>query len=484
MKRSTVYWILALFLFPVLLAFSRTPVAWLDETMNLDPAVQWHLHGAFVSKVWPNQGTGQLFLAYLPLVELFHIANLAWLPKTLAAIRLPFLFCFIAGLWAWLRLLEHWKLKPVWLLLLIGLLACDRAVFEILRSGRSETLELAILAGTLLAVFKHRMSVAAILTGLLWIAHPKLWALTGLLSLFILSKSGGLKNKLFVCAWIAAPAFLWMAWLGFPLNELHSQLLGQSAGHGADGNVFSRIWQHMWHRFMPYYAGQPWVPLLHLLTWWPAWKLMRSGGWHVKALPGLLWMGQDLFWMFILAPHYRYLPPHQLLMYSVWAIWIAEKEWDFPVSMRRVVLAVVPLLLFPWASRLAFAFLQWEARDPQAVINWLHRSLPVNGKTLLIGHSIGHYHLWQRQDTLLDFALEIYPQKFSFENYSKVYYLGTGLPQGLHHVKPVATYSLPPPILPEALDSKSATYRGLHLYQLPDAASMEVIVGRYRIPYP
>jgi hypothetical protein len=484
MKRSTVYWIIALFLLPVLLAFSRTPVAWLDETMNLDPAVQWHLYGAYVSKIWPNQGTERVFLAYLPLVEVFHLANLAWLPKTLAAIRLPFLLCFIAGLFTWVRLLESWKLKSGWLLLLVGLLACDRAVFEILRSGRSETLELAILAGTLCALFKNRMPLAALLAGLLWIAHPKLWALTGILSLFVLWKSEGLIRKLLAVVLIAAPAFLWMAWLGFPFEELRAQLLGQSAGHGADGNIVNRIWQHVWHRFLPYYAGQPWVPLLHLLTWWPAWKLMRKYGWNLKALPGLLWMGQDLFWMFILAPHYRYLPPHQLLMYTVWAIWIAEKDWALPYRMRLAMFAVVPLLLFPWASRLAYAFLQWEARDPQAVINWLNRSLPVNGKTLLIGHSIGHYHLWQRQDTLLDFALEIYPQKFSFNNYDQVYYLGAELPRALSYIKPVATYTLQPPLLPVSLDNRSATYRGLQLYLLPDLKSMEALVGVYRKPYP
>jgi hypothetical protein len=146
--------------------------------------------------------------------------------------------------------------------------------------------------------------------------------------------------------------------------------------------------------------------------------------------------------------------------------------------------AVVPLLLFPWASRLAYAFLQWEARDPQAVINWLNRSLPVNGKTLLIGHSIGHYHLWQRQDTLLDFALEIYPQKFSFNNYDQVYYLGEELPRALSYIKPVATYTLQPPLLPVSLDNRSATYRGLQLYLLPDLKSMEALVGVYRKPYP
>jgi hypothetical protein len=484
MKRSTVYWIIALFLLPVLIAFSRTPVAWLDETMNLDPAVQWHLYGAYVSRIWPNQGTEHMFLAYLPLVEFFHIANLTWLPKTLAAIRLPILLCFIAGLWAWVRLLEHWNLKPVWLLLFAGLLACDRAVFEILRSGRSETLELAILAGTLFAVFKKRTLLAALLTGLLWIAHPKLWALTGILSLFILCKSEGLRRKLLAVALIAAPAFLWMAWLGFPFDELRVQLLGQSAGHGAVGSMLNRAWQHVWHRFMPYYVGQPWVPFFHVITWWPAWKLIRKHGWNFKALPGLMWMIQDVFWMFILAPHYRYLPPHQLLMYTVWAIWIVEKNWAFPSKMRIALFVVAPLMLYPWASRLAFAFMQWEARDPQAVINWLNRSLPINGKTLLIGHSIGHYHLWQRQDTLLDFALEIYPQKFSFNNYSKVYYLGTALPPVLSHIKPVATYTLAPPLLPAALDSKSATYRGLQLYQLTDAHSMEALVGAYRKPYP
>ena len=484
MKRSTIYLLLALYLIPILIAFSRTPVAWLDETMNLDPAVQWHLHGKYVSKVWPNQGTDRLFMAYLPLVEVFHMANLSWLPKTLGWIRLPFLLVFAAGVWSWLRLLQKWKLEPVWILLFAGLLVCDRAVFEILRSGRSETLELSLLAGALLALFHRKGFIAALLAGLLWIAHPKLWALTAVLSLFILWNARGKANKALVLALMGAPCFCWLAWLGFPLDEAAAQLLGQSAGHGADGNLLNRFWHHNWSRFLPYYAAQPWVPLLHLLTWWPAFGLLRRHGWSIQALPGLLWMVQDVFWLFILAPHYRYLPPHQLLMYAVWAIWVAEQQYAFHSRLRMAVLAFLPLLLYPWASRLAFAYLQWEARDPQAAINWLHRSLPLEGKTLLIGHSIGHYHLWQRQDTLLDFALEIYPQKFAFSDYKKVYYLGTSLPPTLAEVPPVAVYPLPAPVLPPSLDSKSATYRGLKLYCLRDSQQLEALVGKYRLPYP
>lgn len=484
MKRSTIYLILAIFLLPVLIAFSRTPVAWLDETMNLDPAVHWHMHGKFASKVWPNQGTERVFLAYLPLVEVFHMANLAWLPKTLGWIRLPFLLVFIAGLWAWLRLLEHWKLKSYWLLLFAALLACDRAVFEILRSGRSETLELALIAAALWALFRSHWLFAALLTGLLWVAHPKLWAMTGVLSLYLVWMAPGGRHRAGILLLLAAPAICWMAWLGFPWQEAISQLLGQSAGHGARGDFFSRLLQHNWSRFMPYYAAQPWVPILHLLTWWPAWMLWRRYGRNIRALPGLLWMVQDVYWLFILAPHYRYLPPHHLLMLAVWAIWVAERQWVFHSRMRLVFIAALPLLLYPWASRLTFAFLQWEARDPKPVVNWLQDNLPVEGRTLLIGHSIGHYHLWQRQDTLLDFALEIYPQKFAFHAYRNVYYLGTEIPPSLAGLTPVATYRLPDPILPASLDTKSATYRGLKLYRLRDSQEIEALVGQYRRPYP
>lgn len=484
MKRSTVYLYLALFLLPLLIAFARTPVAWLDETMNLDPAVQWHLRGTYTSKIWPNQGTDRVFLAYLPLVEVFHIVNLSWLPKTLAWIRLPFLLVFAVGMVAWIRLLNRQALKPVFVLIFTALLLTDRAVFEILRSGRSETLELSLLAGVFLTLWRQQLSLAALLTGLLWVAHPKLWVLTSVLSLYIFWHAPGLKYKLGMIGLIAAPALCWLTWLDFPVQDIATQLLGQREGHGAQGNLLSRIWQHNWNRFVPYYAVQPWVPLLHLLTWWPAWQLLRRHGWSRLALPGLLWMAQELFWMFFLAAHYRYLPPHQLLMYLVWALWAAEMQWSLKNWSRMIILAALPFMLYPWASRLAFAFLQWESRDPQAVMNWLDRNLPVQGKTLLIGHSIGHYHLWQRQDTALDFALEIYPQKFAFSRYQKVYYLGSDLPPRLAGLQPIASYNLPPPRLPEALDSRSATYRGLKLYCLPDSQSMEALVGPYRIPYP
>jgi len=58
------------------------------------------------------------------------------------------------------------------------------------------------------------------------------------------------------------------------------------------------------------------------------------------------------------------------------------------------------------------------------------------------------------------------------------------LPRALSYIKPVATYTLQPPLLPVSLDNKSATYRGLQLYRLPDLQSMEALVGAHRKSYP
>lgn len=471
--------LLTVFALPVLINLAQVPVAWLDETMNLDPAVQWHLKGTFSSALWPNQGAEQKFMCYLPLVEWFHMLNLQYLPWELFWVRLPFLLLFLLAAFSFYLLLNQvWKLHPAWSLLLLAMLLFDKAVFEILRSVRSETLELTLLSLWLFLNFKHPKHLAVpILAGLLFMAHPKLWPAIGAGMLFQLPHWWGTFRFWLAPMLFAAPTLAYFLWLDAPFTAWWQQLQGQAAMHGAST---SKLYDHVVARYWPYFKEQPWMPLLHVCTWIPAIRLARVHGRTLQAMPAWMWMLQDLTWLLILAPHHRYLPPHHLLMYVVLAQWLLLEKLPWKKSYRLVLLPVAFLMVLPYSGRMALGILQREERDPERVLQWLERELPPgqHGRTLVIGHSIAHYYLLRHRDTNMHFALEIYPQKFWFRDYDRVYYLGPGLRSA-----PGKAYQLPDPKygIPE---SWSATYRGLVLTPVQTEAQMEALVGRYRIPYP
>ena len=129
---------------------------------------------------------------------------------------------------------------------------------------------------------------------------------------------------------------------------------------------------------------------------------------------------------------------------------------------------------------MGLGFLQRAERNPKPVLRWLESQIPPgkSEKTLIIGHSIGHYFMMQRRDTNLHVALEIYPQKFRFADYHRVYYLGPKRPElpGISYPLPEAQFPIPV--------HWSPTYRGLTLSRVSTESEMEAIVGTYRIPYP
>ena len=315
---------LLLFAIPVLLNLDLVPVAWLDETMNLDPAVQWHLKGRFISELWPNRGSEHLFMCYLPLVEWLHMLNLQVVPWEMFWVRLPFLLMFMAGAWCFFLLMKvQFRLHLSWAMLLLALLLFDKSVFELLRSVRSETIELSLLAIWLWLCFRRPGTVfIPLLAGLLFMAHPKLWPALGVGMLF---QWPFVRGNIRLLTWpliFAFPTMAYFCWLGAPIDIWWHQLQGQAAMHRAEGN---RILAHFIARYWPYFKEQPWIPVLHLITWWPALYALRRHRFSMKAMPACMWLLQDLSWMLILAPHHRYLPPHHLLMYVVWALWLAEK---------------------------------------------------------------------------------------------------------------------------------------------------------------
>ncbi len=93
---------LAVFFGLVLINLDRIPVAWLDETFGLDPAINLVREGSYTSKIWAHPGTEVKFLAYLPFIQLYNAFFLSFLPDEIFWVRLPYVLAFaIALVFVW-----------------------------------------------------------------------------------------------------------------------------------------------------------------------------------------------------------------------------------------------------------------------------------------------------------------------------------------------------------------------------------------------
>ena len=77
-----------------LINLDSLPVAWTDEVLNLDPAIQFIHNGHYTSKLWPNPNCDIIFASYLPALQWFQTAYLSFLPLEIFWVRLRLLFLF------------------------------------------------------------------------------------------------------------------------------------------------------------------------------------------------------------------------------------------------------------------------------------------------------------------------------------------------------------------------------------------------------
>jgi len=398
------------------------PVAWTDEVMNLDPAIQFDKFGHFYSKLWPNPGAERVFASYPPLIELWHILWLKITNPTVFNIRLPFLL-FHLGTLTILYLLLNKSIKSNYLSLLFVLLfAFDKSVFELSRSVRVEVLILLLISlYYFLQTKSNNPYLQGLIAGLLLIAH--LYTLPIVLAWLIKTC---VKNKFkynfnFAIMFIIPTLFsLWF--INFNVSEIISQLGLQATKHTPQSTGFFYILRDSFYgRFFPYYKEQPLMWLVYLGILFLSIQLLIKQRNSIKSvllqgsLLELLLLGITIFGA--MSAQYRYLPAFLL-------IGIITLNNKIRLNIRHFnifILIVVLNGLLSFTARHITAIYQRNERMPEPILSFLDQNIPQNKKTLILGESIGEYYAATHK--LCDYGLDYHPIHFKYSDYENVYYL-------------------------------------------------------------
>ena len=460
-----------LFLLLHFLNLDRIPLVWFDEVMGLDPAVNAIFKEGYVSRIWPQTGTEETFMAYLPLRFIFHMFHLLLLPFEVFWMRTPWAIYFIVSAYLLYRTAKA-EIKAHWLVLLIVFLFInDRTVFEVARSMRVDALSLMFCGGLFYAYTLKKLNWQLVLSTLLIFIHPNLWMIALVFFLdasFAKNKSNSIPLAYPNLWWLLPIAMLLLyGWsISFNIQGLYTQLFEHGSDHSASGGLGARIIDHFYTRFWPYYLRQAWMPLIVygalLVSVWRIWnRQYKAIHWAVLIT--------HLYWLAVLAPFYRYNAVLLLLSILCLIPELRQVSW----SKMSLVSVVMLLLLMP-INTLAIhglALSERSERDPSQVIDWLQSELG-DENCLIFGHDVAYYGV--AKDSNKDYMMfNLPPDKFDFDQYDKVYALLGEYPDSLGHL----FHELPKIYFPESrvkpglahlisIKFNRPTYSGLMLYQL------------------
>ena len=456
-----------------LINLDSLPVAWTDEVLNLDPAVQFIHNGQYTSKLWPNPNCDIIFASYLPALQWFQTAYLSFLPIEIFWVRLPFaLLIWGSILLAYRIIRKNSPLNDFWATVWVAIAFLDKSVFELSRSMRIEPL---LIFGTLLLFYwapkKRLWGFKSLLIGFLSMAHVYVWPfllvwfLSDWLRLTPRQKiTAALLTLLAPLAFLASVNFDWSVitqQMGF--HAQHHTLTQTDLPHNPIANS-------LWYRFFPYYREQPLNPFLFyglvfvmLNLFWKQKMWRKPDSWIYGA-----WLLGIILLFGIITPQYRYLPVFWILGIL---LFLSSKRIHIQApALKLLALLIAVNGVFSFTGRHTAALLQAQARSPQGVHDFLRKELESepHTRTLLLGESIGFYHTHLGQNYLrFDYGIDFYPQHFNWNQYDKVVLL-------THEVRPqdslIATYeSLPEkwetPKIMNAF-AKGGTYKGMRLYLL------------------
>lgn len=475
------YSYLLCYLAVVLINLDKLPVAWVDETMNLDPAVQFLKTGHFASKIWPQEGTENIFLAYMPVTSFVQVINLSIVPATIFFTRLPGLLFLLLSCFFLFRIYRvYYHLAPLLSILLLLLFMHDEGITNAMRSGRAEIILLGLLAPALFLMLKNRFRViAGILLSMIWLTHPAAWIIVLLGFVWLFLQAPSLPEKFLHIILAITPVFIYLLMAGFDTEEIRRQLISHSEEHNADAVKGFPLFMHFIDRFLPVYKVQPWIPLLHaLILIYSVIKIIVRRR-EKDTLIEFLFLGTTVYWIFALAPFYRYTPTLILLMFIILPRMIRDIRgqtrrmirWH---KLRPLVIVMSALLLIlsvgPFWFRNVIALIQREERKAETVYAWLDRELDKPGKKLLIDASVGHFYSLQRKN--IDFSLTYSLHKFRFSDYDAVYYLTQRAEPDPHWLQ--SAILLPKSPLSQQIRKYYfiATYDGLRLYRVPGEKEM------------
>jgi hypothetical protein len=418
LKKEYLLFIFFILLYLLLGVFNleTLPVAWTDEIMHIDPAMQFIKKGEFTSKVWPNEGSEIIFASYPPLIHWWHTLWISLTNPTIFMVRLPFLIIHTCSLILIFNYLINKKLKIILATFIVIAFALDKTVFEISRSVRIEVFIIFLI--TLYITLQHKTNllfIRSLILGLMAIAHLYLWPIILVWFISELLKLK-IKNGILFTIVILIPVATYLHSIHYEINTLIDQIGKQATDHQLTSGSASHnaLLNSFYYRFFPHYNEQPFVFIGFVILI----SLLLKNCIPFKNLSGIRIneFGFVLLFItifFLISPQYRYLP----ILTCLGVLLIPS---NINVKVNWFLVLVVSNGAFSFFARHSTAIIQRSERLSKPMLNFINEHIDTTKKTLILGESIGAYYCFLRRDTLCDYGIDFYPQHWNWGNYHQV----------------------------------------------------------------
>lgn len=492
LKKRSLLILIVLYFIIALINLSKIPVAWVDETMLIDPA--WNLlkKGIFASKIWPYSDTENAFLAYLPLSSLIYLISIFLFPNTLFFTRLPwFIMLGISAYYLYKSLRNKYTIQSVAALVLVFIFLLDEGISNAMRSGRVEMPIITLLSVCFyLFITKKHVYVQTCFLALLLIAHPSVYPIVLILFLEIILRKQTHLERFIKFIIIMIPPVCYLAFAGFRYELIYEQFVLHGQEHNQNivtGNV---IFLHFFERFLPLYKVQPYIIALNIaIHLFCIYRIIRLKQFSQTVIEWCFLL-TSLFWYFTLAPFYRYTPILVLMIFLLLPAlyrqvfsFIKSNRFNFIKLNYKQYVVLICILLYistPFISRNITAWLQNKERDEFAMYQWLDQQLgTTHGKILLIDESVGHFYSMNRDN--VDFSLIYSVKKFRYEDYEKVFYLSHRTPSEELPIQSTYGNNFSSKDLNFLPSKKIITYKGIKLYRVESATQMHSLQAGYEL---
>ncbi len=490
--RSWPFWvIIVLYFITALVNLAYVPVAWVDETMLIDPAWQLLKHGHFSSMIWPHKGTEDVFLAYLPLSSFIHTCTLFIFPPVIFFTRMPWLLALIIAACFMYRFIDtRHHINKIGILVILILFLFDEGISNAMRSGRAEMPVLALLAAAFyLSIRRKHPYIQSLLLGLLSIAHLSVYPIIAILFAELITRKQPARTRALSLLIMIVPGIIYLGLAHFDVQLIYQQLIVHGREHDQSAVTGNPFWLHFVERFQPVYRFQAYMIILNLLIHaLCVYHILVRRSFRQSVLEWCF-LATSIFWFFSLAPFARYTPVLVLMIFLLlpdlykrvlsFAGFIRINFSTFSVLHAIVMFLIIGYIAAPFAIRNISALYQRKERYEFAAYRWLDTWIkPTGQRVLIIDESIGHFYSMNREG--VDFTLTYAVKKFSFKEYDEVYYL-------THRSAPKGGVLIDEYLkdwevtLPAFLPKQPViTYKGLRLYKIGDERSFEGLQRGYR----
>lgn len=441
------------------------PIAWTDEVQNLAPSVYLHKTNYFASPLWPNPGAENHFFSYLPLSIIIHYPWLKLVGISVFKARLLyFIIGFISLIMLYVFMAQNLKAKALYASFFTLVFALDKCNFEIMRSMRSEVIEVFLILVLLFLLHNGKRTFnkyfyTGITLGLIAITHLKLWPVIPVVLIWLLRKDFKLKTILLLVTPTLVFGLIWIAAGNFDFKSLYEQLWLQGSKHSASHSFKDLLYGNLIGRFNIYFPEQVFMPLIHLCS-----LILIVKNYKKLSISQILYLVLFFSWFILLQPHHRYLPVLNLLAIVICCSYagkltvsLALQKWAFTLL---ILISSVPFL-----SRHLIAIVQHRERNPEAFEQFLSQHIPAGENTLITGNSLAFYYAAKNPG--MDYMIDFYPQHYQFKTYKQVYYVTTdSLP-----LKTLGTYQPEQkgwlqPLKSKIPKGKAVTYYGNKIYRI------------------